>query len=362
MVQRRHLEDTAAGSVFPLRIFKVERLEDNRQIFYQEYATEDGDEQFLADDYRKDGDDATQREAPRVAHEDLRGVGVVPQESDGRPDEGGGKNHQLLGSGDEHDIQERGKLEVRRHIGQDAQCHPDDGRAARRQAVQAVRQVGSVRHGGYDEYHHQDEDYPGGFFLVIACPRDELGVVEVVVLHEGDGRLGRFRFLRVELDFLDGVALADLHVLADNDVGTEEEDETHDETQTYLADDFEPSVHSLFVLLKYLDIVVGEAQGTEPHRRYHHQNKINIRQLGAQQDGDEDGDDDDDTTHRGRSLLAHLSLQAQVAYRLAYLEILQAVDDAPTDGRSDEKREDERQSGAERHVLEHAGARKIQLV
>ena len=53
MVQRRHLEDTTAGSVFPLRIFKVERLEDNRQIFYQEYATEDGDEQFLADDNRE---------------------------------------------------------------------------------------------------------------------------------------------------------------------------------------------------------------------------------------------------------------------------------------------------------------------
>ena len=60
----------------------VEALDDDREALYEEDAAEDGDEQLLADDDGAHGNDATDGEATRVAHEDLCGEGVVPEEAD----------------------------------------------------------------------------------------------------------------------------------------------------------------------------------------------------------------------------------------------------------------------------------------
>ena len=280
VVDGRALEEALFPSV-PLARLVVDALQDDRQVLHQEHAAEDGDEQFLVDDDGKDGDDAADGQAARVAHEHLRRIGIVPQEAYQCADEGTDEDDQFLRPGDEHDVQVARELDVARDVGQDAQCQADDGRVSRRHAVHAVVQVGAVADGRHDEDGDEDEQHPARRLGVVAQEAHDVGIVQVVALEEGDGGLRG-------LDFLGGVyhlclpALLHLDVLADDHLRAEVERQSHDEAQAHLADDFELAVQAFLVLLEYLDIVVRKAQRTQPDGGDEHQQHVDIVQPAQQ--------------------------------------------------------------------------------
>src|SRR3712207_6461587 len=63
---------------FALAQLKVPHLQYDAEALYEEYAAENREQQFLMDDDSSNGDNAANGERPRIAHEYLGRVGVVP--------------------------------------------------------------------------------------------------------------------------------------------------------------------------------------------------------------------------------------------------------------------------------------------
>ena len=78
VVEGGHLEDPLPHAGASLGVSEVGGLDDHRERLHEEDAAEDRQEQLLADHDGKDGDDAAQRQAPRVAHKDLCGERIEP--------------------------------------------------------------------------------------------------------------------------------------------------------------------------------------------------------------------------------------------------------------------------------------------
>ena len=138
------------------------------------------------------GNDTANGERTGITHEHLCRIGIIPQESYHRSHESTYKDHKFLAARDIHDIQIRCILDMARHIGQYAQCHTNHGRVAGTHTVHSVVEISTIAHcRNHDDCHHNEEN-PTGCFLVLAAEGHHLGIVEVVVLQEGDGCLERF--------------------------------------------------------------------------------------------------------------------------------------------------------------------------
>ena len=198
---------------------------------------------------------------------------------------------------------------------------------------------------------------------MVAHPFCEPGVVKVVAFHKRDGGDRAFLFLRLVGDFnFRTVPALNFNVFANYNVRAEVHRQTYDKADTYLADNFVFSGQTVLVVhLDFLE-VIEKSDGTQQDGGDNHQLHVDVRQVAEQEAWNKDGNDDDDTAHRRRPFLAHLSLQAEVAHRLADLQVLQPVDDAPPDGCRDEQRQNQRHPRAERDVFEHPRARQVQLV
>ena len=110
VVQGRHLEDTHALTRTHTGVLEVEALDERRGKFGDEDTAEDRQEELLTDEDSEDTDDTTECQTTRVAHEDLCGIGVVPEEACRRPDERSGEDNQLFCPWDKHRIQ------IARHV------------------------------------------------------------------------------------------------------------------------------------------------------------------------------------------------------------------------------------------------------
>jgi hypothetical protein len=77
-MQRRHLEDTLA------RQLERGHLDDHRHRFEHEDAADDRQQQFLLDEDRDRAERAAERQRSHIAHEDVGGIGVVPEEAQAR--------------------------------------------------------------------------------------------------------------------------------------------------------------------------------------------------------------------------------------------------------------------------------------
>ena len=82
VVQRGHLEDALFAELV------AADLEHDGERFEDEDAADEGEQQLLADDDGDGADGAAEGQRADVAHEDFGGVGVVPEEADGRADHG----------------------------------------------------------------------------------------------------------------------------------------------------------------------------------------------------------------------------------------------------------------------------------
>ena len=224
VVQRCALEHALLHSVARSEL-GVPHLHDYAQALYEEYAAQYGQHQLLVDDDCADGYYAADGERAGVAHEDLRRVGVVPEETYERADERTHEHHKLLRARDVHYVEVGGVFYVARHVGEDAQGDAYYGRVAGAHAVHSVVEVGSVRHRRHHEYCHYDEQHPSGGRLVLAEEAHEVGVVEVVPFDERDGGLERLARLGpvFHYHFLP-VLLLDGKVFVDFSVGTVPQD------------------------------------------------------------------------------------------------------------------------------------------
>jgi len=98
---------------------------------------------------------------------------------------------------DIHDVQVRGEVDPPRHVGQYPQGHPNDGREP-----DASPSSPSVRFALFDtavtiKDHHQYKITPLPMSALSPIQADQPLVVEVIVLHERDGRRGTFHVTRL---------------------------------------------------------------------------------------------------------------------------------------------------------------------
>ena len=235
------------------------RLYDDAEALDEEDAAEDGQQQLLVDDDGTHADDAADGQRTGVAHEHLCGVGVIPQEAHHSPHECREEHHQLFRPGNIHDV-EVGRIDnVRRHVGEDEQCHPDDGRVAGTHAVHAVVEVGTVRHRRHHDDGHDDEEHPSGCHLVVAEECHDLRVVQVVVLDEGNSCLQRLDGFPLVLHHHLLVLALHGDVLAHHGIGAEPQRQSHDEAYRHLPHNLVDALQPLLVLAEYLDVVVHES-------------------------------------------------------------------------------------------------------
>src|SRR5437868_5563510 len=89
VVQRRHSEDALAGEL------EGSDLQHDRRRLDDEDAADDDEDEFLLDEQRDGPERAAERERADVAHEDVGGVRVVPEEAETGADERATEDRQL---------------------------------------------------------------------------------------------------------------------------------------------------------------------------------------------------------------------------------------------------------------------------
>src|SRR5579883_1388929 len=78
MMDRRHLENAPAFTVFFLRVLEIAYLYDYRDRFRKKYSTHNWEKKFFFYQNAQRTNRATQRERSRISHEHLRRVRIEP--------------------------------------------------------------------------------------------------------------------------------------------------------------------------------------------------------------------------------------------------------------------------------------------
>ena len=84
VMQRRHLEDAPPFAEAFFRVLEVGHLHHHGKRFRDEHAAHDEQHDFLPHDHGDGPKRATERKRADIAHEDLRGVRVVPEKCESR--------------------------------------------------------------------------------------------------------------------------------------------------------------------------------------------------------------------------------------------------------------------------------------
>ena len=112
---------------------------------------------------------------------------------------------------------------------------------------------------------------------MLAHPSGERSIVEVVVLHKGDGGLRGFNGLALVLyHHLMTCAIFHLYVFAHHNVGAQIHGETHHESQSHLSHNLEFAFQAILVVSRQFQIVVGETEAAEPDGGEEHEEHIHI--------------------------------------------------------------------------------------
>ena len=153
VVDRRHPED-------PLAVGELEPadLEDDGEGLQDEDPAHDGQQDLLFRQDRDGAQRAAQGEGAHVPHEDLGGIGVVPEEPDAGADDRPAEDGQLPGSRHIGDLEVGGDLDVAGEVGEQQVGHETGDRRADGEAVQTVGEVDGV--GGAHDDERRQEDIP----------------------------------------------------------------------------------------------------------------------------------------------------------------------------------------------------------
>ena len=194
---------------------------------------------------------------------------------------------------------------------------------------------------------------------------DEVGIVEIVVLHKRDGGLGAFDGFAFVDDF-DLIADAPaLNVFADHGIGTEVEGESDDEPHDHLPQNLVATGKSFLVFLEDLDVVVEKTDGTEPQGGANHEQGVDVAQTAEEEGGNEDGQDDDEATHRGNAHFVHSKgVDAGVASGLTDVAALHPFDEILAEPHGNDETENqckERTEGNVDSTTQNRGSRIVRV-
>ena len=132
VVERGHLEDALLAE------FVAADLEHDGNGFEDEDSSDEGEEEFLADDHGYGADGSAQSERSDIAHEDFCRVGVVPEKTNAR------SYHRSAEDGEFGDQRHALKLEVvgeddvAADVGENGECAGGDDCAADGEPVKAI--------------------------------------------------------------------------------------------------------------------------------------------------------------------------------------------------------------------------------
>ena len=232
---------------------------------------------------------------------------------------------------------------VRGDVGKDPQHHPDNSRRTRGQAIDAVGEVHTIGEEHDDDDRHHDEDgHPDDLLHPWIRNGEDLRVIEVIGLEEGDRGLEALGIGGLEANLTHTALADDLAIALDDDRGAEVERHPDNEAEDDLPDDLVVLLQAVLILLEYLDIVISKAQKPHQERRDDHQDDVDIVQSRKEERRHQDRHDDDDTTHRGGALLRLLAFETEVTHQLADLLATEEVNDLAPPDRADQERHDER--------------------
>ena len=297
VVDRGHPEDPpAVGKLEPAD------LEDDGEGLQDEDPPDDGQEDLLL---RQDGEGAqgtAQGEGAHVPHEDLGGIGVVPEEADAGADDRPAEDGKLSGSRHVGDLEVGGDLDVPGEVGEQEIGHETGDRRTDGEAVQAVGEIDGVR-GAHDDERRQEHVPPSQ--------------VRQDGLEKGDRHIG----IESRLD---------------------EEDDADEQRDCDLRGQPDLSRHPPAVLLGELPVVVEKAD--EAESEHHHDDEPDVAdgQIGPEERGDRDGEDDQDAAHRRCPLFGEMGIRSVLADGLADLERLELADQPGADDETDDERGDRR--------------------
>ena len=357
----RTLED-ALLHPFLLSLPEVTDLQDNRQILYKEHTAQNRDEQFLMDNDSEYGNDSPDSQASGIAHEDLRRECIVPKETYQRTDKGANEDYQFFTSGDVHNVQITGILDVAGHVCQYAQRDPDNGGISCRHPVHTVVQIGSVGYGGHHKNGDDDKHNPTRALRMFAHETYEVGIIEVIVLEKRDGGLGGFLVLALMHHIYDMPVFLNLYVLADNHLRAQVKRQADYQPQPDLSDNLELAVKPFLVLAEHLDIIVQKSQRAQPDRGNQHQYHVDVVQLAQQKARNQYRYNDDDAPHGRDSRLAYVKrVDGSVPLGLGDLPPLQQIDEIFSEDSRYEQRQNHRHQRPERYIAEHARSGEVEL-
>ena len=343
VVEGSHQEDAPSLSVFAFGVFEPALLQQHAHAFHKEDAAQQRQEEFLADKNRGHSDHAAYGKGAGVAHKHLRGEGVVPQEAYQGASESSHINRHLSAAWQVHYVEVTGVDYVAAEVGEDAESYAHYGRSAGCQAVQAVREVGSVGTGQDDDYYHHDVNAPGEVHASLSLERGKPGVIELVGLYEGDGG-----------DELFGTVSPDL--------GGEAEDEGYAQGKDELEYEFHLRAEAVLVMLEHLYIIVREAYAAAPYGGEEQKLHVDVAQVADKQGAHKQRSYDYDSAHSGGALLLHLAFQTQVAYGFAYLGFLEPAYDGAPGEECEEHADNHGGDGPERQVGHQAVSREVVIL
>ncbi len=147
-----------------------------------------------------------------------------------------------------------------------------------------------------------------------------------------------------------------LHILTHDYIRACIHGDSHYKSEAHLSYNLEFTLHTLLVVTLHFQIIVKEADGSEPEYRYEHQLHVDALQIAQQQAWYKDGQDYDDTTHRRGAFLGHLPLESKVAHYLSHLHVLQAVNNLTPEHKGYEQSQQQSGTRTERDIVHQACA------
>ena len=243
-------------------------------------------------------------------------MSVKPQESQRAPHKSGTKDSQLTDIREIHDIEIVSHDDVTTHPCQQGQGAAIDRCHTCSDAVDAVGEIGSVADSGDDEDNDEHIDHPDQILGPVAHPSDQLGIVDFVILHKGDGR--------------GGTAF---------DVGMVDNKEAYHQSEQHLSQNLVFARQTGFTP-GLLQVVVEESQHAQPDGSANHYLHIDVVELGEEKRRDENGGKNQEATHGGGLSLTRGTLESQLGAHLVHHAhlVFHPADEALAEDKHNEQR------------------------
>src|SRR5216683_4881554 len=132
VVDRSHKEDPLAAQL------ERAHLQNHRERFHDKDSPHEKEQDLLLDDHGDHAERPSQRERADVAHENLRGMRVVPKKTERGTDERAAENRQFADARDVLNLEIGRPAGIAADVGQHRERARGDDRASDRQAVQPV--------------------------------------------------------------------------------------------------------------------------------------------------------------------------------------------------------------------------------